>query len=136
MSADIHKRVAECAVCNSMTNHQSKEPLRPHPIPDLPWTILATEIFEWNGLHYLILIESYSGWFEIDSLPDMTSASVIQKLKRHFATPGSPDTLPVAILTNTIDYYSVLNPQIHRNILNIHPALSSYNIQYSNKFNL
>ena len=60
MSDDIQKIVAECATCNSMTNHQPKEPLRPHPVPDLPWTILATDIFEWNGLHHLVLVDSYS----------------------------------------------------------------------------
>ena len=51
-------------------------------------------MFEWNGMQYLVVVDSYSGWFEMNSLSDMTSATIITKLKRHFATHG---TLQVAI---------------------------------------
>lgn len=68
----------------------TKEPLKLHPFPDLPWSTVATDIFDWNGQHYLVLVNSYSGWFEIDQLRDMASTTVIRKLKRHFSVHGSP----------------------------------------------
>lgn len=42
---------------------------------------------------HLVLVDSYSGWFELDYLPNLTSNTVITKLKRHFATHGVPHTL-------------------------------------------
>lgn len=45
-----------------------KQPLQLHRIPDLPWSITAADIFVWNKHHYLMLVDSYSGWFEVDKL--------------------------------------------------------------------
>ena len=44
-------------------------------------------------MYFLVLVDSYSGWFEIDKIEDMTSATVIKKLKRHFAVHGIPTVL-------------------------------------------
>lgn len=90
---DIDNATLSCSVCNSTKPHQQKEPLKPHPVPDLPWSIVATDILEWNGKRYQVLVDSYSGWYEVDLLKDLTSTSVITKLKRHFSVHGSPHTL-------------------------------------------
>uniref|UniRef100_A0A669EUY2 Gypsy retrotransposon integrase-like protein 1 n=1 Tax=Oreochromis niloticus TaxID=8128 RepID=A0A669EUY2_ORENI len=93
MSRDIEQTVTSCSVCNSTKPHQQKEPLHLHDVPDLPWSTVATDIFEWHCQHYLVVVDSYSGWFEIDLLKDLTSATVIKKLKRHFSVHGAPHTL-------------------------------------------
>ncbi|XP_033116366.1 uncharacterized protein K02A2.6-like [Anneissia japonica] len=54
---------------------------------------ILPDIFEWNNKHFLVLVDSYSGWFEVNTLTDLTSATVIVKLKRHFATHGTPRIL-------------------------------------------
>ena len=43
-----------------------KKTLKLHTVPDLPWSLVATNVFEWMTHHYLVLVDSYSGWFEID----------------------------------------------------------------------
>uniref|UniRef100_A0AAV2KNT6 Integrase catalytic domain-containing protein n=1 Tax=Knipowitschia caucasica TaxID=637954 RepID=A0AAV2KNT6_KNICA len=53
----------------------------------------TADIFEWHGQQYLVLVDSFSGWFEIDLLNNITSANVICKLKRHFSVHGAPHTL-------------------------------------------
>ncbi|RXN21973.1 Transposon Ty3-G Gag-Pol poly [Labeo rohita] len=90
LNKDIENQVLSCSICNSLKSHQQKEPLHLHYIPDLPWSTVAMDIFEWNGQHYLALVDSYSGWFEIDLLRDLSSSTVITKLKRHFSVHGSP----------------------------------------------
>lgn len=40
-----------------------------------------------------MLVDSYSGRFEIDQLLGTTSATLVAKLKRHFATHGVPQQL-------------------------------------------
>ena len=54
---------------------------------------VATDIFDWEGHQYLVTVDSYSGWFEMDSLSDMSSRTVIGKLQRMFATHGIPEKL-------------------------------------------
>lgn len=93
MSTDITEQLALCATCNNTRAHQQKEPLLPHQVPDLPWSTVATDIFDWHGKHYQVLVDSYSGWFEIDFLPDITSSTVITKLMRHFSVHGTPHIL-------------------------------------------
>lgn len=93
MTKDIDAYVTSCATCNSTKPHQQKEPLQLHTVPSLPWSTVAADIFEWNGHHYMVLVDSYSGWCEINQLKNLTSASVIKKLKKHFSVHGSPQTL-------------------------------------------
>ena len=90
---DIDSDVTSCHPCNSVRPHQQKEPLLIHPVPDLPWSFVSADIFDWSGLQYLILVDSYSGWFEMSTLSDLSSKSVITKMKQHFAVHGIPSKL-------------------------------------------
>lgn len=77
MIKDIDNFVQSCSTCNALKPHQQKEPMQLHMVPELPWSIVATDLFEWNGQHYLVLVDSYSGWFELDPLKKMTSQCVM-----------------------------------------------------------
>lgn len=90
---DIEHEISWCAPYNALRPHQTKEPLHLHDIPDLPWALTAADVFEWGGKEHLVLVDSNSGWFEIDQLPNMTSATIITRLKHHFATHGAPQQL-------------------------------------------
>lgn len=91
--ADITAELLTFSVCNSTKPHQPKEQLKPYPVPDSPWSTVVTYMFEWHGQNYLVLVDSYSGWYEIDLLREITSSAVIKKLKRHFSVHGTPHTL-------------------------------------------
>lgn len=93
INSDIENKVKSCSIYNSLKPHQQKQPLKLHQTPDLPWSITATDIFEWDNCHYLVLVDLYSGWFEIDKLENLTFASVINKLKHHFSVHGIPQKL-------------------------------------------
>lgn len=91
LNDDIEAAVQACSIRNSLKLHQQKEPLKLHTVPDLPWSVVATYILEWNNHHYLVLVDS--GWFEIDQLSSLSSLCVINKLKRHLALHGIPQKL-------------------------------------------
>lgn len=55
---DIETAIHACCTCNSLKPHQQKEPPKLHTVPDLPWSVVATDIFEWNNHHYLVLVDS------------------------------------------------------------------------------
>ena len=46
MNNNIAEELLLCSVCNSTRPHQQKEPLQPHPVPVLPWSTVATDMFE------------------------------------------------------------------------------------------
>lgn len=90
MAKYIRDRIASRPTCNNLAPHQQRQPLLQQPPPALPWMSLAADIFEWCGKHYLVLVDSFSNWFELDPLTSLMSEVVIWKLKRHFSTFGSP----------------------------------------------
>ena len=67
--------------------------MKSHSAPNRPWQRLGTDIFTFNSKNYLITVDFYSGWFEIDLLNNMLSQTIISKLKSHFALYGIPDVL-------------------------------------------
>ncbi len=91
MNEDIEKFVRTCSVCNSCKPHQQREPMKMHDVPERPWSLVATDLFQWNGTDYMVATDSFSGWFEINELNSTSSRIVIEKLKEHFARFGVPD---------------------------------------------
>ena len=93
MRQDIESAVSQCCACNSCKAHLRKQPLINHPVPNLPWATVGADIFDWNHHQYLVIVVSYSGWFEMDLLPDSSSRTMISKMKRLFLTHGIPEKM-------------------------------------------
>ena len=65
-----------------------------HEIPSRPWAIVASDLFHWHDQWwFLVLVDSYSGWIEMNSLNTLTSKEVINKMRPHFARWGTPRVL-------------------------------------------
>ncbi|XP_038047830.1 uncharacterized protein K02A2.6-like [Patiria miniata] len=90
MCLDIEQSVSGCTVCNATKAHQQKEPLKSYPPPSLPWEHIGVDLFHWNGMDYLALGDSYSGWFDFASLDNTCASTVIEVLKRQFSIHGIP----------------------------------------------
>ena len=56
-----------------------------------PWAKIGSDLFQFNGAHYLLSVDYYSRWIEIAKLDNLTSNNVICHLKSHFARYGIPD---------------------------------------------
>lgn len=93
MYSDIEDYVSKCSVCNSIQNNQGKEPMISHQIPELPWQYVACDLFECDKRDYLITVDFYSDFFEIDYLDGKAGNEVITKLKAHFARYGAPQVV-------------------------------------------
>ena len=37
----------------------------PHTVPDRPWAKVGADLFEFQGQHYLLLVDYYSNFFEL-----------------------------------------------------------------------
>ena len=60
------------------------------PLPDLPWQKVATDLFEHDGKHYLIVIDYFSRYTELVELRSETTEHAIVALKSMFARHGIP----------------------------------------------
>src|SRR5204863_2482606 len=79
-----------CETCILHSNNNRKEPLKPHPVPFLPWEKIGIDFLDIKGQAYMIVIDYYSKYTEVFSLPNMKSVTVISKLKSIFSRHGIP----------------------------------------------
>ena len=93
MSADIKIFVENCSTCSATSSKQPTQPLYLHSIPNRPWQKLGLDIFTISNRNYLVTVDYFSQFFEVDYLPNMTSTTIIHKLKAHFARYGLPDAI-------------------------------------------
>ena len=90
MASEIKHYISTCDVCRTFECSQQKEPLMAHELASRPWERIGTDLFTWNGKDFLVTVDYYSNFWEIDELESTTSETVIEKLKAHFARYGSP----------------------------------------------
>ncbi len=53
--------------------------------------MVAQDLFSLDDESYLITVDSFSGFWEVDKLVDTHADTVIQKTKEHFSRHGIPD---------------------------------------------
>ncbi|KAK0155533.1 hypothetical protein N1851_002013 [Merluccius polli] len=82
MRAEIKDFVANCSACNEYARNQQKEPMMSHEIPTRPWQTVSMDIYSYAGKEFIILVDHYSDYWEIDQLPDLSA---------QFARYGQPD---------------------------------------------
>ena len=92
VSQQIAQTVQQCAECakNSTPN---KEPLMTSQLPEYPWQVVGTDLFEIDGVHYLLTVDYFSRYPEVIKLTSTTSAAVIKALKSVFSRHGIPETV-------------------------------------------
>ena len=93
MTNDIKQKIATCQICATHRSSNQKEPMLSHELPTRPWQKVATDLFSWEGRQFLVTVDYYSRFFEIDELNTTTSSAVIRKLSTHFARYGIPEAL-------------------------------------------
>ncbi|XP_064600844.1 uncharacterized protein K02A2.6-like [Liolophura sinensis] len=90
MIKDITDLLSRCDTCNTLQHNQQKETLISHEILSRPWEKVGCDLFEFDGKDYLILVDYYSDYFEIDRLHAKTATTVIKMMKSQFARHGIP----------------------------------------------
>jgi hypothetical protein len=93
LNAEIEEMINKCDVCQENRNYQQRETLIPMPIPKRPWQMAAQDLFDLNGTKWLILVDYYSEYFEIEKMEETNSREVIRQTKKWFACHGIPETL-------------------------------------------
>lgn len=96
MTKEIIHLASQCAICNEHAAKQQKEPLMSPEVPTAPWSMVAQDLFTFAGKMYLITIDYYSDFWELDAVDDATSKTIVECTKAHFARYG----IPVKVITD------------------------------------
>lgn len=91
MQAEIKDFVSTCTTCNEFAHCQQKETMLSHPLPSRPWQIVSMDLFSYGRKDYLLIVDHYSDFWEIELLPDLSAETVIRRCKAQFARYGQPD---------------------------------------------
>ena len=89
---EIEQLAGDCESCQTLATVPQKETLTQIE-SILPWEKVGTELFSWSGKYYLLTIDYFSSWWEVDRLNDTTTTAVFRVLKEHFGRWGIPSTL-------------------------------------------
>ena len=84
--------VQSCPICQK-TLTLSREPLINTPLPSYPWERMAADLFDLKGSTYLLVVDCFSRFVEVQKLNTTTSPSVVTHLKSIFARFGIPATM-------------------------------------------
>ena len=130
MKSDIQNFIEKCETCAEIQPKQRKEPMLSYDIPYTPWSTLAMDLFQLDNKDYIVLVDFYSDFFEIEKLTSTTSGAVIRFLKESFARHGIPSTL---ISDNGPQFVSEEFKRFVRKWEFLHVTSSPYHSQFNGK---
>ena len=92
MQSDIRETCFSCGICSQCHAERPTEPMLSHKIPSRPWSKIRVDLFALDGKQYLVMVDHYSDYFELEPLRNVAASTVIRAKKRNFARHGIPDT--------------------------------------------
>ena len=92
-NAEVKDFVSKCSIWQSFQPEQCREDLQPHEMPSRLWSKVGADLFELGQQNFLILVDYWSRYFEVQELRRITFTGVITACKVQFARHGIPDVL-------------------------------------------
>ena len=65
----------------------------PSPLPDRPFQKVPVDLCEFRGLQYLVIVDYYLRYIDLAHLPNITSTTVVNKMRNSFAHNSIPETV-------------------------------------------
>ncbi|CAC5410926.1 unnamed protein product [Mytilus coruscus] len=91
MNAEVKDFIQRCETCRTFERKQQKETLISHEIPSRPWSKVGIDLMTFQSKNYLVTVDYYSNYWEVDYFEDTLALTVIRKLRAQFARHGIPD---------------------------------------------
>lgn len=76
MTNDITELVKSCNVCKKFTSNNQKEPLLQEKPAQYPFQRISTDIYEYAGANFIVLIDAYSGYIISQKLQEKSIRQV------------------------------------------------------------
>ena len=83
LNTDIESLITRCSICQEHQWAPQKEPMVNRPIPTRPFQMVAVDLFECDGKHYLSLQDYYSRYIEVERLYSTRASFMKGIMARH-----------------------------------------------------
>ena len=91
LKSELRDWCESCAPCQTYMPRQQREPLMITQSATYPFQIIHQDLFSIGNKNYLVTVDDFSDFFEIDELGrDTTSEKLIRATQRHFSRYGIP----------------------------------------------
>ena len=70
-----------------------REPLITTPVPEYPWQVVGSDLFELNGVRYLLVADYVSRYPEVIKLTSIAGFSTVTALRAIFSHHEIPEVL-------------------------------------------
>lgn len=108
MSDQIKDTISKCEKCGKYAASQQKPPMKSSKIPEYPFQFVSLDVFFWEDKKgkqrkFLVTVDHYSDFFEIDELKDMTAETMTKICEKNFSRHGSPEEIITDNGTNLVN---------------------------------
>ena len=93
INTEIQAMIQDCEHCQVHHARQQRQPLMPSDLPERPWQKVGMDLCEFKKQTYLVAVDYYSRYLEVVPIPNMTSTTVIAKVKTMCAHWGFPEEI-------------------------------------------
>lgn len=66
MTTHIKEVVAKCEDCAEYQTANPQQPMQTHKIPERPWSRVGSDLFSLHSKDYIVLVDYYSDFVEVD----------------------------------------------------------------------
>ena len=94
MTYDVQELIERCVICQE---HGKSQPIigTTQELPPFPWQTLATDIFYWKRMDFLIVADVFSKYFLVRKLANSTSAAICAELATIVSELGLPHIIRI-----------------------------------------
>ena len=93
IKSDIRDMCHSCSKCAQFGKQNPKEPMLSQPIPSRPWQYVSQDIASFDSGTYLITVDHFSDFIEVDELSNTLASTIVSKTEAHIARYGVFDVL-------------------------------------------
>ncbi|XP_043199020.1 uncharacterized protein K02A2.6-like isoform X1 [Amphibalanus amphitrite] len=90
---EIEQLCQQCGPCRTNAQRPATSAVHPWVYPSAPWERVHIDFASHQGRDYLVLVDAFSKWPEIEEMHGTTATKTIEALTKIFATHGFPVTL-------------------------------------------
>ena len=89
MTYDVQQLIEKCMICQE---YGESQPIigTTQELPPFPWHTIATDLFYWKGMDFLIVTDVFPKYIIVRKLPNSTSAAVCIELSMIVTELGPP----------------------------------------------
>ena len=90
INSDLKEMVEKCDICQSQQNSTTSVQKYVSEVPPHPWHTLGSDLFYFQRIDFLVIVDYFSKYLIIRKIPNSTSSAVIKELGLIFSEFGSP----------------------------------------------